>query len=136
MHEFVTTDLDVTMWDLARRGWTHTSGDVWSNGTRILRVYTPDTRPFIPVSAMRWEYDGTTLRCLDPDHRHEIRIDEPHLGFLKSCLVQEHGWLHVDLAWLTSIVRLAQVLPMPLDQGVTREDLEGLFTKCVEELAG
>ncbi len=132
IREVVSAHPLLTEWDLTRRGWRKCEG-VWTDGEDALRVYdTPQPTP--TISAMRWTYDGSELKCLDPEHANKIRIDGVDLAFLRMCLADEdEGWKYVDPLWLRSLVRLARVLPLAVDD-VDVDALYALYARCVSQL--
>lgn len=127
VREVVTSHPPTTEWDLNRHGWRSVRG-IWVNGNDALRVHTKP-QPIPSISALRWAYDGKDLQCLDPDHSHEIKIDKKDLDFLCMCVREEDGWKWVDPMLVISIVRLAEVLPAPIE--LDMDKVRELHRRCV-----
>lgn len=126
VHEVFSTNLAITEWDLARKGWQKQTSNVWSNGKIVMKIHT-EALPMPSVTAMRWVYDGRRVCYLDRDHAWELRIEEREMLYLRMLVTEENGWKYADVPWLISIMRLAEVLPLP--EGVTADQIRAVLEK-------
>lgn len=133
VHEVVSVHPPATEWDLRRRGWFTVFPDIWTDGAEVMKVHTQPI-PVPEVSALRWTYDGRELKCLDPDHVHEIYIEPLSLDHLKTMAGRDDGWMYVDPVLVSFVARLAKILPM--NQGLDKNEVDTLYQKCTRVLCG